>query len=92
MKSTLALALASIYTLVLVFVSLSTLAVASLDTVYQGRRDGCDPNGWVQKKQGCASFTSAHNCATPCKLYAYFRDLVLHVTHAEHDILLQRAA
>ena len=94
MKSILTLALAPLYTLALalVFVSLSTLAVASLDTVYQGRRDGCDPNGWVQKPKGCASFTSAHNCDTPCKLCAYFRDLVLRVTHAEHDVLLQRAA
>ena len=81
-------------TLLLVLASLSTLAVASLAIVPERRQSSdCDPNGWVQKPSGCASFTSAHNCVTPCKHHAYFRVLVVsHGAHAERDILLQRAA
>ncbi len=92
MKSALALALASLYTLALVFVSLSTFAIASHDMVHQVRRDECDPNGWVQKKKGYASFTSAHNCDKPCRLRAYFRGVVFLVAHSERGVLLQHAA
>ncbi|KAN0121000.1 endoglucanase V-like protein [Russula decolorans] len=54
--------------LVLVLASLSTLAVASHVIVPEPRQSSsssCDPNGWVQNPSGCATFTSAHNCATP---------------------------
>jgi hypothetical protein len=80
--------------LLLVFASLSTLAVASHVIVPERRQNSnCDPNGWVQNPSGCATFTSAHNCATPCKHHAYFRVLVvLHGADAERDILLQHAA
>jgi hypothetical protein len=62
--------------LLLVLASISTLAVASHINVPE-RRQSCDPNGWVQNPNGCATFTSAHNCVTPCKNYAYFRVLVV---------------
>jgi hypothetical protein len=66
-------------TFALVLLSLSTLAIASHGVVHQHRAasepkncagDSCD--GWVQKPNGQASFTSAHNCGTPCKLCAFF--------------------
>lgn len=82
--------------LLLVLASVSTLAVASHAIVPERRQSSnssCDPNGWVQNPTGCATFTSAHNCATPCKHHAYFHVLVvLHGAHAKRDILLQLAA
>lgn len=65
--------------LALVLMSLATLAVASHshDTVH--RR--CDNNtdnttgctgSYFQKPKGKASFTSADNCVTPCKLCPHF--------------------
>ena len=59
--------------LFLVFAALSTLAVALHVTVPERRQNPtCDPNGWVQKPSGCATFTSATNCKVPCKHYALF--------------------
>jgi len=80
--------------LLLVLASLSTLAVALHVRVPERRQSsGCDPNGWVQNPSGVATFTSAHNCASPCKHHAYLRVLVvLHRAHTERHILLQRAA
>jgi hypothetical protein len=82
--------------LLLVLASLSTLTLASHVIVPERRQNSnssCDPNGWVQNPSGCATFTSAHNCAAPCKHYAYFRVLVVpHGAHAKRDILLQHAA
>jgi hypothetical protein len=80
--------------LLLVLASLSTLVVTSHAIVHERRQNStCDPNGWVQNPNGCATFTSAHNCATPCKHCVYFRVLVvLHGLHAERDVLLQHAA
>ena len=80
--------------LLLVLTSFSTLTVASHDIVPERRLNStCDPNGWVQKPSGHATFTSIHTCVTPCKRFAYFCVLaVLHRSHAEHDILLQHAA
>ena len=82
------------FALLLVLSSLSTLAVTSLVSVHERRENPtCDPNGWVQNPSGCATFTSAHNCATPCKHYVCFRvSVVLHGVHAERDVLLQHAA
>jgi hypothetical protein len=77
--------------LLLVLASLSTLAVASHAIVPERRQSSnssCDPNGWVQNPSGCATFTSAHNCATPCKRVL----VVLHGAHAKRHILLQLAA
>ncbi|KAI0286107.1 endoglucanase V-like protein, partial [Russula aff. rugulosa BPL654] len=45
--------------LLLVLASLSSLVVVACQNAT------CDPNGWVQNPSGCATFTSAHNCATP---------------------------
>ncbi|SRR6266478_9534477 len=59
--------------LLVVVAALSTLVVAS-HVIVPERRQSCDPNGWVQNSNGRATFTSAHNCATPCKCRrAYFR-------------------
>jgi len=83
--------------LLLVLAFLSTIAGVASHVIVPERRQSsnpsCDPNGWVQNPNGCATFTSAHNCATPCKHYTYFRVLMaLRGAHAEHDILLQHAA
>ena len=62
--------------LFLLLASISTLVVASRVNVHDCRQNmTCDPNGWVQNPVGCATFTSAHNCARPCEDYAYFRVL-----------------
>lgn len=63
--------------LFLVFAVLSTLAVALHVNVPERRQDStCDPNGWVQKPNGCATFTSAVDCQTPCKHYTLFSGVV----------------
>ena len=61
--------------LLFVLASLSILAVA-LHVIVPERRQSCDPNGWVQNPNGCATFTSAHNCVAPCKRHVYFRVLM----------------
>jgi hypothetical protein len=77
----------------LVLGSLSTLAIAA-QVIIPERRQSCDPNGWVQNPDGCATFTSAHNCQVPCKQYTFFRVLMIphNRAHAECDIVLQHAA
>ena len=71
----------------LALASLSTLVAASHGIVHQHRS-----GGWVQNPSGKASFTAYYGCGTPCKLGAYFRDLMLYRASSERDVLLQRVA
>ncbi|KAI0286078.1 hypothetical protein BGY98DRAFT_944853 [Russula aff. rugulosa BPL654] len=74
--------------LLLVLASYSTLAIASHIIVPERRQNSsCDPNGWVQNPSGCATFTSAHNCALPCKQSGLFSS----GPHADRDIIFSAA-